>query len=258
MARPNTYFLDAVRIESMPHILALLGVFGVVGLLTWRRRAWDALLVLMAAAYLYTLSMSVIMFHRYALPVVVFTYLIAGLGAVHLIQWTGWRSWRRAALTWACLALIVGLQLPRCLNYLRQFEVENDSRQRVRRWIIDNVPRGTRVLAESYTCLAEAPTPDTARLGVQVVTRMFAPDEGDLERLRQRGYAYVVVCDANFARFLAPQVSAAPGAQRWYEHHRRFYDELFANYPCAWDSRPQPNMYAQTNPWIRVYRLTGN
>src|SRR5690606_21896087 len=83
--------------------------------------------------------------------VAMMTYLFAGLGLVALVNAfsEGWRS--RAVAMGLALTLVCVVQGMRCVNYLEQFA--DDSRYRVRVWMAENLPAGTRIVAETYTML---------------------------------------------------------------------------------------------------------
>lgn len=265
MDRPNTFFIGLFDVETMLHvrIFAVVYLICVMGTILWkRRRWWDVWAILFTGIYLGMLSMSVISFHRYFLPVALMTYLFAGLGLVALVNAFGatWRSRTVAAVV--ALGLVGTLQGMRCANYLNQFA--DDSRYHVRVWVRDNLPPGTRIVADNYTGLAhregdhrEGQQADN--LGVWVRGYFFAPQAGSFERLRRQKIEYVAVADIAYARFFNPEARDVPENEGRLKRFREWYETLDRDHELVWASR-QPeeekfNMHAFTNPTIKVYRL---
>mgnify|MGYP001175358245 FL=1 len=261
MDRPNSFFLGLFGVETMAHVRWLAGVYGVsvLGTLIWkRRRWWDLWMIAFAAGYLVMLSYSVIMFHRYFLPVAVMTYLFGGLGLVALVNLLS-ETWRwRVAAALVGVTAITAVQGMRCVDYLHQFA--DDSRYRLRAWLAENVPAGTRVVAENYAGLngpGDHRDGQRADVTVRVYPFFSAPQAGSIDQLRRRGIEYVIICDIAYARFFAPQsrdVDRERDRGR-VERHREWYTELETNHELVWSAEPKHNMNAFTNPVIKVYRL---
>lgn len=261
MDRPNGFFIGLFGDETMLHvrILAVVYLVSVVGTVAWKlRRWWDVWIILFAAGYLGMLSMSVIGFHRYFLPVAVMTYLFAALGLLAVINAFSW-SWKaRMIATAGALVLIGTLQGARCANFIGQFA--DDSRHRVRAWVRDTLPPGTRMVVDNYTGLSHytgdhRPSQQTGPLGVWVRGYMFAPEFGSMERLRSQRIEYVAVCDIAYARFFNPHARDTPYAKGRLESYRQWYEALDRDHELVWSEPPRPNMHAFTNPEIKVYRL---
>jgi hypothetical protein len=204
--------------------------------------------------FLIVLSHSVINFHRYALPVTLGAYLLAGLGlaaAVNLLpRW--WLRWPALA---GGLGLIVAMQWPMCRSFIDQ--LANDSRQQARLWIAANLPPFSRVLADDYVGLNTPGDPqrfpDQPELRLIVYSRWFAPDL--IGRARLSRVSYVAVCELAYQRFFAPQALGAPGHQEQFDRRKNGYQRIFDRGELIWESdQPHPT-YAFTNPKIRIYRV---
>lgn len=269
MDQPNTYFLSLFGVEVMGHavVLGAAYVLIVLGTLIVRWRGWWGFwFILFAAGYLAALSMSVIPFNRYFLPVSMMTYLAAGLALVWLVN-HGARRFSsprrepivRLGLTAVVVLAIVAFQGARCANYLDQFA--NDSRAEVRRWIAANVPANAVIVAETYAGLTYPSDPRPGQVSPEITHRIisnfFAPELGSIERLRRAHRAeYVVICDLAYRRFLHPQVRPTPAHPKRLEVYREWYERLQREHELIWQSTPKYNMHAFTNPEIRVYRLS--
>jgi hypothetical protein len=174
----------------------------------------------------------------------------------------------RIGLTAAAAALLLGFQLPRCLNYLDQFK--NDSRLRLRDWLAQNVKPGTGVLEEQFVGLSGRPSwgmgwyqrdtdddPVLPPVRVNVTDTDFFPSRGELEDLAYEGISYVVVSDLSYARYLDRHVLAAPYDEDRFNERRQGYLKLLTQHQAdlVWKSVPSPNMHAFTNPELRVYKV---
>lgn len=262
MDRPNGFFIGLFDEETMAHVrvLAVIYLVCVAGTILWKRwRWWDLWVILFAAGYLGVLSMSIISFHRYFLPISVMTYLFAALGLLALVNAFS-ATWKtRAFAAVAALALVGTVQGARCADYLNQFA--DDSRHRVRVWVRDNLPPGTRMVVDNYTGLSDRAGDhregrQVTDLGIWVRGHMFAPDAGPLKQLRRDRIAYVAVCDIAYARFFNPHARDVPGREDRLATYRQWYEALDRDHELVWSSIPDHNLHAFTNPEIKVYRLT--
>ncbi len=260
LSRPNTWFASLLTVETMLHARVLAGVLGVcaMGTAIWRRkRIWDLVAIAFAGFYLVVLSYSVIPFHRYFLPVAVMVYLFAGLGAASLLNLFGRRGWLRLLAAGVGLAVIIGLQWPRCADYLGQ--LADDGRARLRQWAGENLPRGAWVIAEAYAGLTgpgdhrpgqSFPQPS----GVRIQQVKAGPDAGGLDQLVRRGVGYVVIADTRYARYFTP-VEITRGDPSAIERYRQWYRDLDAHHELVWENQPAHPTHSFTNPTIKVYRL---
>jgi hypothetical protein len=164
-----------------------------------------------------------------------------------------WR-WTVAA---AGLALIVALQLPRCLNYLNQFA--DDSRLRLRSFIADNLPAGSLVVADRHVGLQRNDDPripeSERRLPIIIRVNFWVADFGDLNFIRRSGADYVAVNETAYRRLFNPDIHPVPSEADRYNARRRFYEQLFAEGELIWSSTPAPPTYSPVNPALRFYRL---
>ncbi len=289
LAVPNTYAIRVTRSEAVPWLLGL-AVAGVAlvlirtGVSLARRRRVDdglvfpLLLGVTGVTFVALLSQNVIPFARYALPVVVMTHALAGVGVLLVgrtvaatFAW-GLARWRTGAgadggasepvasprtVRYAraergvvvLLTVAVGAVMwAEARDVTRRFG--DDSREKVRAFI-GTLPPGTRVVADAYAGLGRFGR--GSRDGARVWNQRFAPDAlaGGNDT---GGFDYVVICDTAFDRFLDPEVRGASEDQRWFAHRRDTYRALLAREP-VWAYIPRRPLRAFTDPEIRVIKL---
>ena len=256
MNQPNAFFAKGLIRETMPHVLVLAGFFLLSLALFWRRtRTWDLFLALFAGGFLLILSFAVIPEYRHNLPIIVMLHLMAALAVVRFAAVLA-APWRWAVVA-AALAVIVPLQLQRCLNYLDQFA--DDSRIRLRSFIAHNVPPGSVILAERHAALQRSDDPripeSERRLPVILRIKFWVVDFGDPQFMRLSGADYVAVTERAYSRFFDPDIHPGTSEVSRYNARRRFYEQLFAKGELIWSSTPAPPTYSPVNPALRLYRL---
>ncbi|HEV7299060.1 MAG TPA: hypothetical protein VGN72_06810 [Tepidisphaeraceae bacterium] len=256
MAQPNGYTLAIALDQTPTYAMALLAIGLLLSIGWWRGRlGWDRCIWLFTGIFLLLLSHGVIPMPRYALPIVVLAALLAGLAAARLGQFIGkpWGVWG-VPIVVACIT--VAVQLPRCLDYVRQFG--DDSRQRLREFVLTQVPRGSYIFADSYAGL-DAPPYDLKYDGlsdhVRVSSRFTAGDGGSLENLRRRGVTHVAVANLMHERYFDPHVFPVSGYEYQYNRHRGFYEELFRDGKLIWSQEASYPMRTYNNPQVRLYSI---
>lgn len=256
MARPTTYHLTAFVRQCMPHVLIIASIYAAWVLARPRRDFWGLFLIAFAGGYLALISWSVIPFYRYVLPVVVLAHLMMALALVRFTRLYRGR-WLGAALPALAGIALIALQFPRCLDYSNQFA--HDSRERLREWVLGNLPADAVFVQDQYVGLDDSFDP---RLGtrprpeLRIYGSDSAPDAGSPARLREIGVDYVAVADIEYDRYLNPAMAPAPDALKDFEYRRHWYQELFANFDLVWRYAPlHPTFCQYNNPEIRLYRL---
>lgn len=227
----------------------------------------------LALLYLAMLLASPLFFSRYALPVFLFLHATAGLGlvtAAHAASqvWDPpaahenlfFRSLApRPAMTLtlaALLLLVIAVQLPLCLDNLRQ--IRQDSRLQFLAWVRAHMPPGSHILQDSYVGL---PTGwlqlDGNRGRIQVsCPGIFAADRSTLSMLFPRRITHVAVCDLSYGRLFNPRIRPTPGTETLYQRRRNFYEQLFRTATLEWEYVPPRPTGGYVNPAIRLYRLS--
>ncbi len=261
MSRPNTFFISATLEEAAPVVQWLAAGSVVTFVLSYRRRGvWDLIMPFgLPMLFLVGLSWSVIPFNRYALPVVLGLNVLAAWCVMwladalpaHRARWGPW-------VVWCGAAVLVAVQLPRCLTYLDQFAF--DSRDEARNWIGANLPRSAYVVADAYARVDTDGTrlgePPARRVAMRVQSRFFVCDTGPLEQLRSNGVTHVVVCSSAFDRFFIPEVRAVDGNVNTLIRRRLWYERLFQEGELVWRSTNRlPMNSVPANPDVRVYRI---
>jgi len=273
MDRPNGYFVGVLREQtplvvralalSSPLVLICGGVAWAYrrrrGLLAWRPTGWDGLVVLFPGVLLWITSYSAVAAPRYALPAVVMTWFCAAATSLWLGRLVG-RPWARVAAPLLFAALAAAWAVPRDASYVKQFG--DDSRQRLRAWLLANAPRGSTVVADGYAGLTAPPydlQPDGLDAHVNVYAQMFAPDFGSTEALAAGGVDYVAIADIAYSRFFNPHAKPAEGEADAFDRRRAWYAKLLRDGQPVWASEPDYPMSGPmsgfTNPRIRVYKV---
>jgi hypothetical protein len=258
LAVPNTFSLQVAINELMPHVWVFMGVGMVLSLLCGllNRSA------VVAGAFLLTfavvLSYSAFPFPRYALPITVLGYFVAGQLMASGLRRTKQPRWFKQTAFVTCLGLIGATQGAQCWRLNIQFA--DDSRQRLREWVA-RLGEQTTILAEDYTALDGVGDPwrfpHQSRIQVQILrTGSVADRAPTMDHLKTAGVDYVVVAEPKYERYFRPGIhSVSYARQEDLLHRQRFYSELFARAELVWSSVPSPPSHAYVNPELRVYRV---
>ncbi|MGD0387724.1 MAG: phospholipid carrier-dependent glycosyltransferase [Tepidisphaeraceae bacterium] len=257
--RPNVYYIATLPIETGWPIVLLGSAAIPMLLITWRKRSgWDVMASLFGPGFLLVLSLSKIPNTRYLLPAAVMTHVMAGLFALWVIQSVANRTWRAAAgIAFATVVLLIGL--PRCVSVVHQFG--DDSRDRLRAWMVANLPAKSIVVGDFYTGMVihamAMRGEDTIGNGITVRERFAATFFGQLSSLPGKGIGYVAVADLAYDRYFQPDIRPTDDFKQEYDYNRQWYVDLFTNYKPLWSYDPEMNLRACTNPAIRLYRIDG-
>lgn len=264
MPKPNTFILEVLARETTFDVWIGLGLFIILAFSGKLKEVRLGLCVALSFLVIWavTLSYNTIPFHRYIMPVLVQMYFLAALGfGVAMWRFTPPRGAARALFMAVVMGLILSAQAPLGLALVRQFS--DDSRQRVRAWIVANVPAGSTIAAEKYAGLhgrGDAKRfPDSNIQSMKdryrLLTPFFIGDVGDLQALRAKGVDYVVVCGLAYERFFYPQTSSRNGTDKVLLRHRTIYDELRQKTRLVYKDVSAYPTYAFTNPDILIYRI---
>jgi hypothetical protein len=260
MSFPNSYFVENLPVEAGWPMIFLAALAILTLLITWRLRSgWDVLSLLIGPGYLLILSFSTLAATRYLLPTVMMMHITVALSALWLIQLA-----RKAA---CCIvggivfaALIASINLPRCVSVVHQFG--DDSRDRLRAWLIANVPPQMLVVGDFYAGMvvhAEGMRgEDTIGNGIVVREVYDASSFGPLSSFTSQGISYVVVSDCIYERYFTPQLYPTSEHRQDFEEQRRWYLNLLLNHSPVWKYDPPMNLHDATNPALRLYRIDGH
>jgi len=244
--RPNTYYIVNLPIEAGWPFVILAAAAILMVCSTWPRRSgWDVLAVLIGPGYLLVLSLSKIPNTRYLLPVVIMLHVTAGLLALWIVQRVA-SSVGRAAIGIVFTAVFLVIGLPRCGSVVHQFG--DDSRDRLRAWIIANVPPNSIVVGDFYTGMVVHTHwmngDDTIGNNITVREKFAATRFGSLASLRQQGISYVAVADLAYDRYFVPQLHPTDDFKQEYDTDRKYYLDLFTNHKAVWQYDPPMNLRA--------------
>ena len=257
---PNAFLLRVSVSELLPDAWAFVAVATL--LLLARQRAL-ALSEMVGGVFLLTfalvLSWSAFPFPRYALPVTVLGYFVAGQMMNSALQRLERPIWFKSAAFAGCVALIVAVQGAQVWRLNKQFA--DDSRQRLREWVASHVEEQATILAEDFTVLEGAGDswryPTQNRIVARIIKVGSVADRAPtFEQLKMSGVDYVAVAEPKYERYFRPGVhsTSSEGANQ-VAQHKRFYEDLFARAELVWSSTPSPPSHAYLNPELRLYRL---
>lgn len=256
LSRPTAYFVDLMWQDTMGHIKVMSVLVPAAWLLTRRRKGvsdplmtFSFWVVLTGSIYAFAVSLSVIPFYRYILPSTMLLYGVGALGVILWIRMIESRPLRHLVAGTAIAALAV-CQTNRVKDFDHQFM--NDSRDTLVRWVYDNLPVGTLIVADGYTELNRSNRNWTP---ARVIRPQFAADAGSIPDLVSRGVQYVAIASSSFDRFLSPHTRPAPGEQADFFRRKAFYESLFAHYPVVWKQQARHPMHTFTNPDIFVFQI---
>ncbi len=204
-----------------------------VGFSIWRKRMLQFLMFAFILIFLVGISLSALHWDRWIIQLLPLFTLFAGAGLVaigrRLKHGAGQKAvWASALL----LALLPGYQS--VLQNLRQFNPS--TRILARKWIIENIPPGSRIDQEWYT----APLGGTEFVTRKALTLSVA---GSLEYFRKKGVPYVVVSSAVYARYFAEPSRCAEQV--------RFYNQLDKEGTLLQEFKPSKT---RGGPTIKIYR----
>jgi hypothetical protein len=255
---PNTFSLQIGISEWMPHVWLFMAIgiasLGTRGLLNRSTAVAGAFLLTFAVV----LSYSAFPFPRYALPITVLSYFVAGQLMACVLRQMKEPKWLNRAAFVTCLGLIGAVQGAQCWRLSMQFA--DDSRQRLREWVARHLAEHTAILAEDFTSLDGAGDPwrypHQSRIQARIVRTGSVADAPTIDHLKAAGVDYVVVAEPKYERYFRPGVhSVSYARQEDVLRRQQFYNELFARAELVWSSIPSPPSHAYVNPELRVYRL---
>lgn len=264
MRQPNTFFATVLGLETMPHVW--MGVAFLVASLIWAAndtaRMGVVAALLSVAVWMLVLSCNRIPFHRYIFPLVIQFHFLAALGFAFILTRVNRPRGLREVGALGVTGMVLAWQGLPCWSLEHQFG--DDSRQRVRNWILEHIPVGATIAAESYIGLK---TPgDTKRFPGQppvdfmtqyhLIDSFFVADKGGVQGLKAHGIDYVAVCGLAYERFYYPQVIPVENQEKLLLERQTFYRELHKSARLVYqDISPYPS-YEYMNPDILIYQLS--
>jgi len=206
------YLTDALPRSMAPP--CLLAVAAGLALAAWQRNVAAGLIALTVASFLVAISTASLHWQRWLIQILPLLAVFAAAALVALARALARRvgEGRLEAAAVAALTLLVSAQP--ALAYLR-FSYDQgkpSTRTTARAWIEANVPAGSTIAADFYT----APLHDTP---VHADYHFSLAADANLEQYRGAGYAYLMVSDAIYGRYLAERGR--------YPREVAFYETLF-------------------------------
>jgi hypothetical protein len=181
--------------------------------------------------------------------------VLAGIGLIWLIsELRKNRGWRTIA-AFVIPIIVFYLGIFRVIDTSKQFT--QDSRDRLKQWLVDNLKPGERVAAENYAGYAigmsRRQQQDDPKPGVSLESDRFGALFGSIDEMKSDGFTHVVICEFAYERFFWPR-PGTPEAEE-VSYYRDWYETLARQAELVWDAVPSHDLHAMTNPRIRIYRL---
>jgi hypothetical protein len=167
--------------------------------------------------------------------------VLAAIGAARLPQWQPVPRHVPAAL----LALALAVTAPTFLDYYRGFS--HDGRTALADYVRAHIPAGTVIVQDKRVDL------DALGLPYQFRGKLFAADEGPLDKLRAEGVEYIAVAEGDYGRFFLKKLRPTDEGGADYARRRAFYEQLFAQGEKLTECQPGTLQYLQ--PRLILYRL---
>ena len=228
---------------------ALVGI--AIFIARWRELDWPArLFLVLPLLFFVIISAALIQSPRYMIPVVVWLCAIAGVGVVWVVEYV---LRLKPAHVWIAIPVVVLLALPgaiRCLNYQQQFA--NDSRIRLARWLSENLDASAHVIQDKHAAVNRV---TMYALPFEVETRNPSVGDGGAEELAAMGYTHIITCKATYRRYFSSHIRASAEFREEFEQIRARYEQVWRDCELLWESKPDYDIGAYTNPEIRLYRL---
>ena len=219
-----------------------------------QRRGSDLVCLVLPLIYATLLSFSPKTANRYFLAVSPFLILCASIGFVWLGQFL---SGKQRILGYAALLLLAGLairkQFAATNPIVRSFRT--DSRMEMAKWIAENLPQGSPILAETRLGLTRPETWSRTqqRTDLVLTDKLFAPDFGEFGKLKADGIRYVGVMRTSFGGYLSDHRKASKDQESQHQHRADFYTSLFKNARLL--KQTGGSGVAHLNPELRLYEL---
>ena len=254
--QPNNYILRTTARETWPWGLLPAALLPLILVVTRKQGwGWETILILFTGICGLALSFSVILFPRYALPVVAMISLASTIAIARLL--VAIKDRRVTQITaGACLAAILFAGLATiCADFTSQFG--HDSRTALEQWAVANLPLNARIYADGYTSLDDGSL-SSRRPDVRLMAGGILPQNGSLRSMTRNGECYIAICDLSYGRLYETSSFPDTGYEDRTKRSKDFYDTLLNKQTPIWESVAQRPTETFANPAIRVYRLTAD
>ena len=214
-------YLKHLRLNvSIPGLLMAAGGLGLAAWTLWRRPRTTASLCLATTAsfaviYFWMIAGQRLIYGRYLLPMLPFVCVLAGAALALLLtrlHTRGANAIATAALGVVLVTTICWVPTANAVSTLRDWSKENTAEQTYR-WILENVPAGSRVGVETRGLLLETETYRAENL-VRLVLENF-------DYYQSNGFEYLVASSQAFATALYANPPEAGAAAQYRELFNR-------------------------------------
>lgn len=233
------YHFSRSVLPGVSYVPAILGMAG-VGLLLWRRRLEDlffvGLLIVFYCPAEWVRAKPAPQPERYILPCLPFLAIIGG-EMLRALANSRFRS-----LTPFIAMVAFGMPLMRTIELAG--EIKYDTRQQMADWMIDNLPKGSKVLVDWSPYGPHFPK-NEMEIGMFPSGKMFELLNG--ESIKALGYDYLVLSSLVYNRFFDQ-----PGGDAL---RRSVIRNAFKTIPILQEVRPEAGSYGFHNPTLTLFSL---
>ena len=234
------YHFSRSVIPGMVWLPACLGVVGLAMMLISRSTSGLFILALAMLFYLpaeYVKAKPAPQPERYILPSLPFL----GIGVAYFIERL--RNTKLNLLSHVLLVLVIALPLYR--TYAFSSEIIDDTRERMEDWMLENLPRGSKVYLDWKRY---APEFWNNEFEITYIQRAKIMPRLDIRALKEADQEYLVLSSLFYDRYFSqPSSNAAAVRQR--------LREVFQRVPIIIEMRPKHGTYGFHNPTLTLFSL---
>lgn len=233
------YHFSRSIIPGISSVTALLSLFG-VGILLWRRRIEDLLILsLIAVFYLpaeWIKSKPAPQAERYIFPCLPFL----AVAAAYFLEFISRSKLKR----WAPALVAISVAVPawRTLELAR--DIRPDTREQAAQWLVDNAPPNSRVLIDWQPYGPYLP-PD--KLGSDYIYRINLLKKVTPEALKSSGSDYLVLSSLFYDRYFSQ-----PFGNRVFQNR---FKSVFSRVPVVKEFSAPSGTYGFHNPTLTIFSL---
>jgi hypothetical protein len=216
---------------------------GGAALILARRQVRLYLLPAFVFALLVGISLQALHWDRWIIPAFPVLAVLSAYALHEILEWCRMR-WKvknraiRAVVPVVIVLVAILLPLGKAVSYTYK-AIHPSTNLLARAWVVDNLPRGSRIVAEVYTAPKLKPSYEVLEPGITFT------DDGP-RAYSEEGYQYIMVSSGIYGRFYREPER--------YPNQIAFYDNLFHNYRLIHAVEPDA---ATAGPTIRIYALDG-
>jgi len=228
-------------------ILAGLGILWTL----FKGKKRELLLLCFPLIYFLAIGLGRLRWARWIIPVIPFMAIFAGMFLQKIIDALPKANFlqRNKDFLLAIIAILLTINLTYkiiCHDYLISHK---DTRTYCKEWVENNIPGGSKIAQEKYTCQIWKPgLPSRWDFSNTLfdITRKFSLSEKPFEYYMEEGFDYLLVSSFQYDRYFAESAK--------YPKNVNFYNMLFKKGELIQEFRPNPKN--KPGPTIKIYKIS--